>query len=109
MSMIRLGMVVAILTVLLVSAPFAVADEKIDLKAFEKTVDRALKAYNDNDDKKFWAEFAKAADALKTKETFDALYTNGLKPLFGKFEKRGELMKEKTVLDGEVGVAFWKA
>ncbi len=105
----RLGMVAAVLILLFLSAARTAADEKIDLKAFEKTVDRALKAYNDDDSKKFWAEFAKIVDAIKTKETFDALYVNGYKPIFGKFVKLGDLIKEKTVLDGEIGAVFWKA
>src|SRR5215475_13357919 len=65
----RLGLVALVVILPFVITSLVAADEKIDVKAFEKTVDRALKAYNDNDYKKFWDEFAKAADALKTKET----------------------------------------
>ena len=37
----------------------ATAEEKIDVKALEDGLDRALKAYNDDDSKKFWAEFCR--------------------------------------------------
>jgi hypothetical protein len=84
-------------------------EEPIDVKALEKSVDKALKAYNDDDHKSFWADFSKMADALKTKETFDALYTNGYKKMFGKLVKRGDLNKDKSVITGEVGLARFKA
>jgi hypothetical protein len=72
-------------------------------------VDRALKAYNGDDHKNFWAEFCTAANPLKTKENFDALYTNGFKPQFGKCVKRGDLLKEKSNLDGGIGLVRYKA
>jgi hypothetical protein len=86
----------------------AAEEEKIDIKALEKNLDRALQAYNNDDNKKFWAEFAKTVDALKTKETYDALYTNGYKPMYGKLVKRGEMIKDKSALEGPVGlVRYW--
>ncbi len=87
----------------------AADEEKIDVKALEKSLNNALKAYNDDDHKKFWAEFAKAADALKTKETYDALYTNGYKKLFGKLVKRGDMIKDKSVLTGDIGLVRYLA
>jgi hypothetical protein len=87
----------------------AAAADEIDLKAFEKSVDKALKAYNAGDHKDFWAEFSKTVDALKTKETFDLLYTNGYKTTYGKLVKRGDLMKDKSVLTGDIGLARYTA
>jgi hypothetical protein len=97
------------LAALLASRALATAEEKIDVKALEDGLDRALKAYNEGDSKKFWAEFCKAADPLKTKETFDALYTNGYKSVYGKLLKRGDLMKDKSVLEGDIGLARYTA
>jgi hypothetical protein len=87
----------------------AADEEKVDIKVLEKNLDRALKAYNDDDHKKFWAEFSKMADALKTKETYDALYTIGYKPMYGKLVKRGEMIKDKSSLDGPIGLARYLA
>jgi hypothetical protein len=98
------------LSVLLLTRVLATAgEEKIDVKALEKSLEKALKAYNDDDHKKFWAEFATSVNALKTKETFDALYTNGYKKEHGKFVKRGDLVKEKSTLEGEIGLVRYKA
>jgi hypothetical protein len=108
-AMLRVGSVAAIMVLWLLPANWLAADEKIDVKALEKTVDRALKAYNDGDSKKFWSEFASRVDALKTKETFDALYTNGYKVMLGKFVARGSLVKEKSVLEGERGAVIWES
>ena len=87
----------------------AAEEEKIDVKVLEKNLDRALQAYNNDDHKKFWAEFAKTVDALKTKETYDALYTNGYKPMYGKLVKRGEMIKDKSALEGPVGLVRYLA
>jgi hypothetical protein len=100
-----MGLVVVLLSL----ASATAADDKIDVKALEKSLDKALKAYNDDDPKKFWAEFCAAADALKTRETFDALYTNGYKKTYGKFVKRGDLLKDKSTLDGEIGLVRYTA
>jgi hypothetical protein len=87
----------------------AAAADGVDLKTLEKSVDKALKAYNDGDHKNFWAEFSKTVDALKTKEIFDVLYTNGYKATYGKLVKRGELIKDRSELTGETGLARYKA
>jgi hypothetical protein len=105
----RLALVTGLIVVLLSRASVTAGAEKIDVKELEKAVERALKAYDDDDHKKFWAEFCTAANALKTKETFDALYTNGFKKQYGKCVKRGELLKDKSTLDGELGLVRYKA
>jgi hypothetical protein len=84
-------------------------DDPIDTKALEKSVENALKAYNDDDSKKFWEDFATSVNALKTKETYDALYTNGYKKLYGNFVTLGELIKDKSTLEGDIGLARYKA
>jgi ribosomal protein S20 len=105
----RSGLIAGILALSLHCMVAMAAEEKIDVKTLEKSVDKALKAYNDDDHKKFWAEFSKMADALKTKEIFDALYTNGYKKTFGKLVKRGDLIQDKSTLEGEIGLARFTA
>jgi hypothetical protein len=103
-------LIAASLFVLLLARVSVRADEsEIDAKALAEALDRALKAYNEDDHKQFWAEFGSAADALKTKETFGALYVNGYKKQFGKLVKRGDLIKDKSVLRGDLGLARYKA
>ncbi len=105
----KLCLVAGILVLSLSQMSVTADEEKIDVKALEKSVDNALKAYNDDDHKKFWAEFCKAADALKTKETYDALYTNGYKRMYGKLVKRGDMIQDKSALTGEIGLVRFKA
>ena len=105
----RLVMIAGVVVLSLCRLTIAADEEKIDIKVLEKNLDRALKAYNDDDHMKFWAEFAKAADALKTKETYDALYTNGYKPIYGKLVKRGEMIKDKSALEGPIGLVRYFA
>jgi hypothetical protein len=107
--MTRLAWIMGLIVVLVGRTAAPAAEEKIDVKVLEANLDKALKAYNGDDAKAFWAEFCKAAEPLKTKETFDALYTNGYKKAYGKLVKRGDLMKEKSVLDGEIGLARYVA
>jgi hypothetical protein len=104
-----MSMFAGALLLLLSRVTVAADEDKIDLKALEKNVDNALKAYNEDDYKKFWAEFSKSVDALKTKETYDALYTNGYKKLYGKMVKRGDLIKDKSVVTGEIGLVRYLA
>jgi hypothetical protein len=105
----RFVMLAGVVVLSLCRPTLAAEEEKVNIKVLETNLDRALKAYNDDDHKKFWAEFAKAADALKTKETYDALYTNGYKPMYGKLVKRGEMIKDKSGLDGPLGLVRFLA
>jgi hypothetical protein len=108
-AMKRLALLAGLAAFLLSGALATAGEEKIDVKALEKSLEKALKAYNDDDHKKFWAEFSSTVNALKTKETYDALYTNGYKKEYGKFVKRGDLVKEKSTLEGEIGLVRYKA
>jgi hypothetical protein len=105
----RWGLVTGLMVVLLGRVSAAAGADRIDVKALENSLARALKAYNDGDHKKFWAEFSSTVNALKTKETFDALYTNGYKKTYGKFVKRGDLIKDKSELKGEIGAVQYGA
>jgi hypothetical protein len=104
----RWGLITALLVVFQSGAPPIAGAEKIDVTALEKSVERALKAYNDGDHKKFWAEFATAANDQNTKANFDEFQTNFSKQ-FGKFVKRGDLLKDKSSLEGEIRLGVYKA
>jgi hypothetical protein len=105
----RLGLVTGLLALLLNRGLVMAGEDPIDVKALEKSLEKALKAYNDDDSKKFWEDFATSANALKTKEIYDALYSNGYKKMYGNFVKLGALIKDKSTLEGEVGLARYNA
>ncbi len=75
----RFAFATGLAVILLSRVPATAGEDKIDVKALEENLEKALKAYNADDYQKFWAEFCSQADALKTKATYDALYTNGYK------------------------------
>jgi hypothetical protein len=108
LPMILFGLVTGLMAALMGSLPVMVVEDKIDVKELEKCLDRALKAYNGADHEKFWAEYCSAAKDLKTKQNFDdfraSIYMN-----YGKFVKRGELVKDKSNLEGELGLVLYKA
>lgn len=109
MSPLRLLAVFAFALVL--SAALRADDEpKADLKKLEATMDRALKAFNEGDHKKFWAEFAKAADPLKTPEVFKALYLDGYQKTFGKYNEKStrKFLEKRSALTGETILAMWQ-
>ena len=105
----RLVMLAGVVVLSLCRPTLAAEEEKVNIKVLETNLDRALKAYNDDNHKKFWAEFAKSVEALKTKETYDALYTLGYKPMYGKLVKRGEMIKDKSALEGPLGLVRYLA
>jgi hypothetical protein len=105
----KFAMIAGVVVLSLCHLTIAAEEEKFDIKVLEKNLDRALKAYNDGDSKNFWAELAKSVDALKTKETYDALYTIGYKPIYGKLVNRGEMIKDKSSLEGPIGLVRYLA
>ncbi|HMP02312.1 MAG TPA: hypothetical protein PKC45_07410 [Gemmatales bacterium] len=87
--------------------PAAPPPPSLDLKALEGMLDPALKAYNDGAFKPFFTDFAKKAERITTEAVFQMLYGEETKGKFGKFVKRLELIKDKSVLEGEVLLAQW--
>jgi hypothetical protein len=104
----RSGLVTGLIVVLLCWVPVTASANKVDAKELEKSLDRALKAYNDADHVKFWAEYTSMANDLKTKKNFDD-FRGSLYKQYGEFVKRGDLVKDKSNLEGEMGPAQWKA
>jgi len=104
----RFGSVLALMVVLLSWVSAAARENKVDVKELEKCLERVLKAYNDNDHEKFWAEYCSAANDIKTKKNFED-FRAGIYKNHGKFVKRGDLVKDKSMLEGENGQALYKA
>ena len=104
----RFGVVSVLFVALLSWVPVTASENRIDVKELEKSLERALKALNDSDHEKFWAEYCSAANDLKTKQNFDDFRAT-IYNQYGKFVKRGDLVKDKSILEGEMGLALYKA
>ncbi|RCK79074.1 MAG: hypothetical protein OZSIB_0416 [Candidatus Ozemobacter sibiricus] len=89
-----------------------IADEET-MKALEAMIDKALDAYNKQDWKAFYADFAPAMAAICTEQAFQTMYIGMYMNQFGQYKSR-ELIKEKTVVpanpaDAPVGLLQYKA
>lgn len=91
------------LSLLVVLPIVASADEeKADRKKLDAKIDKALDAYNAGDAKKFWADYAKAAEGIATPETFKALYVDGFMKSHGKVKgKERKFLEKESVLTGD--------
>lgn len=96
---------------LLLPALRADDEPKADLKKLEATMDKALKAYNEGDHKKFFADYAKAMRAIATEQTFNALYKEGAMKQFGKCKEKParKFLEKQSALTGEAILACWQA
>lgn len=85
------------------------ADEET-MKALEAMIDKALDAYNKQDWKAFYADFAPAMAAICTEQAFQTMYIGMYMQQFGQYKSR-ELIKDKTVVpaDATVGLLQYKA
>ncbi len=95
--------VVGLLGWLSLAAPagYGMEDDKpADMKAIDAIVSKAMKAYNDADYKKFFADYAKAMSVLATEQTFNALYKTGAMPTYGKF-KSMKFIEKVSVTKGD--------
>ncbi len=94
-----------IVLILLCSAFAAVAADKAPAK-LETMIQNALKGYNAADAKAFFADYAAAAAAIATPETYKALYESGVKPQFGKFVSMTFLAAESSINDEAPMLAY---
>lgn len=105
-------MIRAVLTgafLVLVALPLA-ADEKADRKALDEKLAKALKAYNEGDYKKFFADYAKSMKDIATEQTFKALYEGNYKKLFGKYKDGSmKFVPEGSLLEGEFLILWYSA
>jgi len=73
-------------------------------------LEKALVAYNKQDPKAFYADFAQSMAAIATEQAFQALYVGMYMKDFGQYKSR-ELLKDKCVVpaDSTVGLLQYKA
>lgn len=71
-----------------------------DLKTMDAMIDKALAAYNAEDSKAFYADFATIMAAICTPETFKTLYIDTYKKNFGEYVSRTIIEAETVVAPG---------
>ena len=108
--MARLRLSVLAVLCLFAAAPLRADDEpKADIKKLDAMMDKALKAYNEGDHKKFFADYAKAMEAVATEQVFKHMYADRYMKAFGKWKEKSErkFLDKRSVLTGEVIVVHW--
>src|SRR6218665_421330 len=87
------------------------ADEKpADPKLLEAATEKLLAAYNKDDAKAFFADYAKSVATIATPETYDALYKNISKKSYGDYVPKSlKLRKEGSLLMGDFLVVYFTA
>jgi hypothetical protein len=104
----RTAFTFALLAALGVSAPGRAADA--DPKILEEKVVKLLEAYNKDDVKAFYADWAKSAAAIATPQVYDALYKMGAKTMVGDYVAKSiKFRKEGSVLSGDLLVVYFEA
>lgn len=79
-----------------------------DVKALESQMEKLLDAYNRDDVKAFFADWAKAVEAIATEATYDALFRNMAKKELGNYvPKTVKLRTEGSVLEGDFLVVYF--
>ncbi len=86
------------LFVFLCAAYAAVAADAPPAK-LDTMVQKAMKAYNDADSKAFFADYAAAAAAIATPQTYKLMYEDMYKAKFGKFVSMTFNAKESSIND----------
>lgn len=72
-----------------------------ELKALDMIVDKAMAAYNENDAKAFYADYATMMAAICTPEVFKTLIVDGYKAKFGNYVSR-TIVEAETVIVPDV-------
>jgi hypothetical protein len=81
-----------------------------DPKKLTEQMETLLEAYNKNDVKAFFANWAKAAEAIATEPTYNVLYKMGAKSNVGDYKaKTAKFRKEGSVLEGDVLIVYFEA
>jgi hypothetical protein len=91
-------------------SPVRADEPEADPKKLEEQMEKLLKAYNEDDVKKFFADWASQAESLANQQVYDALYKNGSKQAVGDYKpKTIKFRKEGSVLKGEILVVYFDA
>jgi hypothetical protein len=98
----------AILTLIVVLTPIRADDA--DPKKLEAQLEKLLAAYNKDDVKSFFQNWATSVKAITSEMTYDALYKNGAKKSFGDYKaKTVKFRKDGSVLTGDYLVVYFEA
>jgi hypothetical protein len=85
-------------------------EPKADPAKVTAQLEKLLDAYNKDDVKTFFSDWAKAAEAIATPETYNALYKLNGKDVVGDYVPKSlKLRKETSVFDGPVIAVFFDA
>jgi hypothetical protein len=100
---------VALLTLAMFSAaPARAADA--DPKKLEAQVVTLLEAYNKDDVKGFFSDWAKSVESITTEQVYDALYKKGAKKDLGDYTAKSiKFRKEGSVLSGDFLLVHFEA
>lgn len=77
-------------------------------KPLDAMVEKTMKAYNDQDSKAFFADYAKAMSAIASPAMFDALYKNMALKEFGKYVSKS-FIAGQSVVQGETPLLVFEA
>src|SRR5262245_61642614 len=84
--------------------------EDADPKKLGEQVEKLLEAYNKDDVKALFSDWAKSVEAITTEPVYDALYKNAAKKDLGNYTaKTVKLRKEGSVLSGDTLVVYFDA
>ena len=86
--------------------PSASAESAADPKQLDAIVDKALQAYNANDAKAFFADYAKSVESIATPQTFDSMYRGLYFTQHGKYLSR-KMNNSASVLTGDFLVVIY--
>jgi len=97
--------------VLLVIATGAMAAEMTGTarKQFDRETDTALRAYNREDARAFFTQFARRLEINTTAESFKSLYVNVYKKQFGNLVSRGDMIEDHSAFNEEAAVTCYEA
>ncbi|MFN7976061.1 MAG: hypothetical protein U0166_27625 [Acidobacteriota bacterium] len=79
-----------------------------DAAKLEGMLDNALKAYNAQDAKAFYADYAKSLAGIATDQAFNTMYKDGYMKDLGKFVSK-TMVKEKSVVTGDFPLMVFNA
>jgi len=104
----KLSFVAALVLALASITARAEDQKKHDLKDLEPTVDAALKAYNEQDWKAFYKDYAKMMAGIATEQAFGTMYKGMYWPKYGKYESK-KLIDKESVLLGDMPLLVYEA
>src|SRR5262245_2035976 len=94
----------------LVTAETSLRPDDADVKKLEGQVEKLLEAYNKDDVKAFFANWASSVKSIATEQTYKALYKDGAKKDLGEYTtKTAKFRKEGSVVRGENMNVYFEA